>query len=85
MAMILEQNDRGRQLFCLQGHFVSRSKPFWHPKDLTHFVPFDCLQGRRSGQALLRWRTLRYRHILAARRLALNEFAPNLEGVFNRS
>jgi hypothetical protein len=27
-----------RQLFCLQGHFASRSKPFWRPADLTHFA-----------------------------------------------
>ena len=40
MAKIWEQNVRRRQLFCLQGHFGSRSKPFWRPKDLTHFVHY---------------------------------------------
>jgi hypothetical protein len=27
--------------------------------DLTNFVPFDCLQSRRSGQALRRWQVLK--------------------------
>jgi hypothetical protein len=27
-----------RQLFCLQGHFALRAKPFWRPQDLTHFA-----------------------------------------------
>jgi hypothetical protein len=40
MAKISEQNGRRRQLFCLQGYFVSRSKPFWRPLDLTHFAHF---------------------------------------------
>ena len=38
MAKISQQNVRRRQLFCLQGHFAVRSKPFWRPSDLTHFV-----------------------------------------------
>ena len=34
---------------------------------------------------LLRWQGLKYRHIPAPCRLALNEMASNLEGVFNGS
>jgi hypothetical protein len=38
-----------------------------------------------QGQALLCRQALRYRHIPAACRLALNKIAANLEGAFNRS
>jgi hypothetical protein len=34
---------------------------------------------------LLRWQALKYRHIPAACRLALNKMASNLERAFNRS
>ena len=44
MAKISEQNVRHRQLFCLQGRFAPRSKPFWRPTDLTHFV--HCFVGK---------------------------------------
>jgi len=73
MAKISKENVRRRQLFCLQGHFVSRSKPFWRPADLTHFV--HCRVGK------LGLRTTKS----GAHRLALNKMASNHEGGFNRS
>jgi hypothetical protein len=73
MAKISKENVRRRQLFCLQGHFVSISKPFWRPSDLTHFV--HCYVGKA------RLRTTKP----ALCRLALNKMASNLEGVFNKS
>ena len=73
MAMVSEQNVRRRQLFCLQGHFVSRTKPFRRPQDLTHFV--QCCVGKT------RLRTTKP----ALCRLAPNKMASNLEGGFNRS
>jgi hypothetical protein len=73
MAKISEENVRRRQLFCLQGHFALRSKPFWRPSDLTHFV--HCHVGK------LGLRTTKS----CAYRLALNKMASNREGVFNRS
>ena len=68
MAKISQQNVRRRQSFCLPGHFVSRSKPFWCPSDLTHFV--HCYVGK------LGLRTTKP----GAYRLALNKMASNLEG-----
>jgi hypothetical protein len=44
MAKISQENVRRRQSFCLQGHFTLRSKPFWRPADLTHFV--HCRVGK---------------------------------------
>jgi len=73
MAKISKENVRRRQVFCLQGHFVSRSKPFWRPADLTHFV--DCHVGK------LGLRTTKS----GACRLALNKMAPNREGGFKWS
>jgi len=67
MAKISEENVRRRQLFCLQGYFALRSKPFWRPKDLTHFV--HC----RVGKARLRTT----KPTLC--RLALNKMASNLD------
>jgi hypothetical protein len=51
MAKISEQNVRRRQLFCLQGRFASRSKPFWRPTDLTHFV--HCFVGKLGNIDIL--------------------------------
>ncbi len=73
MAKISEENVRRRQLFCLQGHFAFRSKPFWRPSDLTHTV--HCYVGK------LGLRTTKP----GAYRLALNKMASNREGIFNRS
>ena len=73
MAKISEENVRRRQLFCLQGYFASRSKPFWRPSDLTHFV--HCIVGKA------RLRTTKP----ALCRLTLNKMASNLEGGFNGS
>jgi hypothetical protein len=73
MAKISKENGRRRQSFCLQGHFVSRSKPFWRPKDLTHFV--HCHVGK------LGLRTTKP----GAYRLALNKMASNREDGFNSS
>ena len=68
MARISEENVRRRQLFCLQGHFVSRSQPFWRPLDLTHTVHYHV--GK------LRLRTTKP----CAYRLVLNSMASNREG-----
>ena len=73
MAKISEQNVRHRQLFCLQGRFAPRSKPFWRPTDLTHFV--HCFVGT------LGLRTTKP----VACRLALNKMVSNLVDLFNRS
>ena len=73
MAKISKENVRRRQLFCLQGHFISRSKPFWRPSDLTHFV--HCRVGK------LGLRTTKS----GAYRLALNKMASNREGGFKWS
>lgn len=66
MAKISEQNVRRRQLFCLQGCFASRSKPFWRPADLDHFA--HCCVGKA------RLKTTKP----ALCRLALNKMASNL-------
>jgi hypothetical protein len=68
MAKVSKANVRRRQLFCLQGHFALRSKPFWRPSDLTHFV--HC----RVGKARLR------NTKPGLCRLALNKMALNREG-----
>ncbi|WP_397604250.1 hypothetical protein, partial [Sphingorhabdus sp.] len=60
-------------LFCLQGHFALRSKPFWRPKDLTHFA-----QGVFGKLGL---RTTKSR----ACRIALSKMASNHEGGFTWS
>jgi hypothetical protein len=73
MAKISEENGRRRQLFCLQGQFALRSKPFWRPLDLTHIV--HCHVGK------LGLRTTKSR----ACRLALNNMASNREGGFKWS
>jgi hypothetical protein len=73
MAKISKENVLRRQSFCLQGHFVSRSKPFWRPSDLTHTV--HCHVGK------LGLRTTKP----ALCRLALNKMASNREGVFKWS
>ena len=67
MAKISEQNVRRRQLFCLQGYFVSRLKPFWRPSDLTHFV--HCVVGKFGHRTTMP----------ISCRLALNKMASNLE------
>ena len=67
MAKISEENVRCRQLFCLQGYFALRSKPFWRPSDLTHIV--HCFVGKK------RLRTTKP----ALCRLALNKMASNLD------
>jgi hypothetical protein len=39
MAKISEQNARSQAaILPASVHFASRSKPFWRPKDLTHFA-----------------------------------------------
>ena len=73
MAKISKEKGRLRQFFCLKGHFVSRSKPFWRPQDLTHFA------HGRVGK--LGHRTT----MPSACRLALCKMASNLDGLFNRS
>jgi len=73
MAKISEENVRRRQLFCLQGYFASRAKPFWRPADLTHIV--HCCVGKA------RLRTTKP----TLCRLALYNMASNLESGFNRS
>ncbi len=73
MAMRSEQNGRRRQLFCLQGHFAPRSKPFWRPEGFDPFCPF------------LRWQAQKYLHIPVACRLELGKMASNLESIFNES
>ena len=73
MAKLSEQNVRRRQLFCLQGYFVSRAKPFRRPQDLNHFV--HCCVGKA------RLRTTKP----SLCRLALNKIASNLDGLLNRS
>ena len=62
-----------RQLFCLQGHFTLRSKPFWRPKDLAHFAHgvFGKL-GLRTTKP-------------CACRIAMNKMASNRESDFKRS
>ncbi len=73
MAKISEENVRRRQSFCLQGHFAARSKPFWRPSDLTHFV-HCCVDklGLRTTKS-------------GAYRLALNNMASNREVAFKWS
>jgi hypothetical protein len=73
MAKISEENVRSRQLFCLQGHFALRSKPFWRPSDLTHTV--HCYVGKLGLRTTNR----------GAYRLGLNKMASNREGIINRS
>ncbi len=73
MAKISEQNVRRRQLFCLQEYFVSRSKPFWRPQDLTHFV--HCLVGKLGHRTTMP----------SACRLTLNKMASNLDSILNGS
>jgi hypothetical protein len=38
MAKISEGGSRREQWFCGQGSFLSKSKPFWRPKDLAELV-----------------------------------------------
>jgi hypothetical protein len=72
---ISEGNGRRRQLFCLHGHFALRSKPFWRPSDLTHFV--HCFVGKLWSQ---RRPPVKYRHIPVTCRLTLSKMASNLDG-----
>ena len=73
MAKISKKNVHRRQLFCLQGHFVSRSQPFWRPSDLTHIV--HCCVGKLGLRPTKP----------SACRLALNNMASNREGGFKWS
>ena len=50
-------------------------------RDRSHFYLLRIDRFR----PLRRWRTLRYRHIAAARRLALNESASNLDAASSQS
>ena len=77
MAKISEGNGRRRQSFYRQGHFASRSKPFWRPSDLTHFA--HCCVGKLGNIDIL--------PSLAAPQKpnwALSKMASNLEGEWNR-
>ena len=69
MAKISEQNARSQAVILPASVFCFEIEAI-----LTSF-------GFDRFRPLLRWRSLRYRHIPAVRRLALNESASNLGDV----
>jgi hypothetical protein len=73
MATISEQNAHGPDVVHPACAFCSEIEAILASFGFDRFRPW------------LRWRPLRYRHISAARRLALNEIASNLEGGFGKS
>ncbi len=70
MAKISEQNARSQAVILPASVFCFDIEAILMSFGFDRFRP------------LLRWRTLSYLHSPAARRLALNESASNLEGAF---
>lgn len=72
---------------------AKRSKQYGRSQGVVHPARTYCFEveailtsfGFDRFRPWLRWQSLRYRHIAAPRRLALNEIASNLESVFHGS
>jgi hypothetical protein len=73
IAKISEQNARSQAVILPARVFCFEIEAILASSGFDRFRP------------LRRWRTLRYLHIPAARRLALNESASNLDAAFNKS
>jgi hypothetical protein len=85
MAKISEQNARRQAVILPARTFCFEIEAILTSFGFDQFCPLrlPARQALRAGK--LRWQALRYRHIPAACRLALNKIASNLERAFNRS
>ena len=73
MAKISERNERSQAVILPARAFRFEIEAILASFGFDPFCP------------LLRWQVLKYRHIPAPCRLALNKIASNLEGAFDRS